>query len=83
MSAELNYPIGVAVDGADNLYVVDNLRSPRSEAGALGSAQVPQAGGKAKASQSVWPKKVVRRQPRLFVHWLADGKVAVRAMGAV
>ena len=30
-----------------------------------------------------WLKKVVRRQPRLFVHWLADGKVAVRAMGAV
>ena len=30
-----------------------------------------------------WLKKVVRRQPRLFVHWLAHGKVAVRTMGAV
>jgi hypothetical protein len=30
-----------------------------------------------------WLKKVVRRQPRLFVHWLASGKVAVRTMGAV
>ncbi len=30
-----------------------------------------------------WLKKVIGRQPRLFVHWLAYGKVAVRAMGAV
>jgi RNA-directed DNA polymerase len=30
-----------------------------------------------------WLNKVVSRQPRLFVHWLAHGKVAVRAMGAV
>jgi hypothetical protein len=30
-----------------------------------------------------WLRKVVRRQPRLFVHWLAHGKVAVRTMGAV
>jgi group II intron reverse transcriptase/maturase len=30
-----------------------------------------------------WLKKVVSRQPRLFVHWLAYGKVAVRTMGAV
>jgi len=30
-----------------------------------------------------WLDKVVRRQPRLFVHWLAHGKVAVRTMGAV
>jgi RNA-directed DNA polymerase len=30
-----------------------------------------------------WLKKVVSRQPRLFVHWLAHGKVAVRTMGAV
>jgi RNA-directed DNA polymerase len=30
-----------------------------------------------------WLKKVMGRQPRLFVHWLAHGKVAVRAMGAV
>jgi RNA-directed DNA polymerase len=30
-----------------------------------------------------WLKKVMRRQPRLFVHWLAHGTVAVRAMGAV
>jgi group II intron reverse transcriptase/maturase len=30
-----------------------------------------------------WLKKVVGRQPRLFVHWLAHGKVAVRTMGAV
>jgi RNA-directed DNA polymerase len=30
-----------------------------------------------------WLKKVVSRQPRLFVHGLAHGKVAVRAMGAV
>jgi RNA-directed DNA polymerase len=30
-----------------------------------------------------WLEKVVRRQPRLFVHWLAHGKVAVRTMGAV
>jgi len=31
----------------------------------------------------VWLQKVVRRQPRLFVHWLAYGRVAVRTMGAV
>jgi RNA-directed DNA polymerase len=30
-----------------------------------------------------WLNNVVSRQPRLFVHWLAHGKVAVRAMGAV
>ncbi len=30
-----------------------------------------------------WLEKVVRRQPRLFVHWLASGKVTVRTMGAV
>jgi hypothetical protein len=30
-----------------------------------------------------WLQRVVRRQPRLFVHWLAHGKVAVRTMGAV
>ncbi|MGH9626576.1 MAG: reverse transcriptase domain-containing protein, partial [Bryobacteraceae bacterium] len=28
-----------------------------------------------------WLQKVVRRQPRLFVHWLAYGTVAVRTMG--
>ena len=31
----------------------------------------------------VWLKEVISRQPRLFVHWLAHGKVAVRTMGAV
>lgn len=30
-----------------------------------------------------WLKKVVRRQPRLFVHWLASGTFTVRTMGAV
>ena len=30
-----------------------------------------------------WLKKLIGRQPRLFVHWLAYGKVAVRTMGAV
>lgn len=30
-----------------------------------------------------WLRKVVSRQPRLFVHWLAHGRVAVRTMGAV
>lgn len=30
-----------------------------------------------------WLKKVIGRQPRLFVYWLAYGKVAVRTMGAV
>jgi RNA-directed DNA polymerase len=30
-----------------------------------------------------WLQKVVSRQPRLFVHWLAHGKFAVRTMGAV
>lgn len=30
-----------------------------------------------------WLRKVIGRNPRLFVHWLAHGKVAVRAMGAV
>jgi RNA-directed DNA polymerase len=30
-----------------------------------------------------WLKKVVSRQPRLFVHWLPHGTVAVRTMGAV
>jgi group II intron reverse transcriptase/maturase len=30
-----------------------------------------------------WLDKVVSRQPRLFVHWLAHGRVAVRTMGAV
>ena len=30
-----------------------------------------------------WLEKVMGRQPRLFVHWLAHGRVAVRTMGAV
>jgi hypothetical protein len=30
-----------------------------------------------------WFKKVVSNNPRLFVHWIAHGKVAVRTMGAV
>ena len=30
-----------------------------------------------------WLKKMVRRHPRLFTHWLAFGKVPVRTMGAV
>jgi len=30
-----------------------------------------------------WLRKVVSRQPRLFVHWLAHGRVAVRTTGAV
>jgi group II intron reverse transcriptase/maturase len=30
-----------------------------------------------------WLEKVISRQPRLFVHWLAHGKVTVRTMGAV
>ena len=30
-----------------------------------------------------WLQRVVSRQPRLFVHWLAHGTVAVRTMGAV
>jgi group II intron reverse transcriptase/maturase len=30
-----------------------------------------------------WLKKLVRRQPRLFIHWLAFGRVTVRTMGAV
>jgi group II intron reverse transcriptase/maturase len=30
-----------------------------------------------------WLQKVVSRQPRLFVHWLAYGRVAVQTMGAV
>jgi len=30
-----------------------------------------------------WLRKVVSRQPRLFVHWLAHGRVAVWTMGAV
>jgi RNA-directed DNA polymerase len=30
-----------------------------------------------------WLQNVASRQPRLFVHWLAHGKVAVRTMGAV
>jgi len=38
--------------------------------------------GKPKRARA-WLEKVVSRQPRLFVHWLAHGKVAVRAMGAV
>jgi RNA-directed DNA polymerase len=39
------------------------------------------AGKQARARE--WLKKVVSRQPRLFVHWLAHRKVAVRTMGAV
>lgn len=39
------------------------------------------AGKQARARS--WLKKVVGRQPRLFVHWLAHGKVTVRTMGAV
>lgn len=35
------------------------------------------------ARARAWLKKVMSRQPRLFVHWLASGKVAVRTMGAV
>ena len=30
-----------------------------------------------------WLQKMVNRQPRLFIHWLAFGKVMVRTMGAV
>ena len=30
-----------------------------------------------------WLKKMAHRQPRLFTHWLAFGKVSVRTMGAV
>lgn len=30
-----------------------------------------------------WLRKMVSRQPRLFVHWPAYGKVAARTMGAV
>lgn len=30
-----------------------------------------------------WLQKMVHRQPRLFTHWLAFGKVTVRTMGAV
>ena len=39
------------------------------------------AGRQARAR--AWLRKVVSRQPRLFVHWLAHGRVAVRTMGAV
>lgn len=39
------------------------------------------AGKQARARR--WLKKVVSRQPRLFVHWLAHGKVTVRTTGAV
>lgn len=35
------------------------------------------------ARARAWLKQVMRRQPRLFVHWLAHGTVAVRTMGAV
>jgi len=30
-----------------------------------------------------WLKKMVNRQPRLFIHWLTFGRVTVRTMGAV
>jgi RNA-directed DNA polymerase len=30
-----------------------------------------------------WLKTVVNRAPRLFVHWSARGRVAVRTIGAV
>jgi group II intron reverse transcriptase/maturase len=30
-----------------------------------------------------WLRKMVNRQPRLFIHWLAFGRVTVRTMGAV
>jgi group II intron reverse transcriptase/maturase len=30
-----------------------------------------------------WLQKMVDRQPRLFIHWLAFGRVSVRTMGAV
>jgi RNA-directed DNA polymerase len=30
-----------------------------------------------------WLEKMVRRAPRLFIHWLAFGRVPVRTMGAV
>jgi len=30
-----------------------------------------------------WLEKMVDRQPRLFIHWLAFGRVSVRTMGAV
>jgi RNA-directed DNA polymerase len=39
---------------------------------------------KGKPTQArAWLKKVVSRQPRLFVHWLAHGTVAVQTIGAV
>lgn len=30
-----------------------------------------------------WLQKMINRQPRLFIHWLAFGKLTVRTMGAV
>jgi RNA-directed DNA polymerase len=30
-----------------------------------------------------WLEKMVHRQPRLFIHWLAFGRITVRTMGAV
>jgi RNA-directed DNA polymerase len=30
-----------------------------------------------------WLQKMINRQPRLFIHWLAFGRVTVRTMGAV
>ncbi|MHB1540702.1 MAG: hypothetical protein ACYCYH_05300, partial [Steroidobacteraceae bacterium] len=34
-------------------------------------------------SRHRWITKMVTRHPRLFIHWLAFGKVTVRTMGAV
>ena len=38
--------------------------------------------GRPRRSQR-WLQKMVNRQPRLFIHWLAFGRVTVRTMGAV
>jgi hypothetical protein len=48
----------------------------------MGAAPYRKLAGKPRQARA-WLNKVVSRQPRLFVHWLAHGKVAVRAMGAV
>src|ERR1700722_14772477 len=61
---------------------VPALQSYRFEAGGWAQRKYRKLAGKPTRAQA-WLKTVVNRAPRLFVHWSARGRVAVRTMGAV
>jgi len=60
-------------------HTLTTLRSYRSELVRWAQCKYRKFEGKPTRARE-WLKKVVSRQPRLFVYWLAHGKVAVRTM---